>query len=138
MAKFYAVKEGKKPGIYMSWDECKEQVNGYSGAVYKSFTNEEEAKAFIKKEISSAIGLRGIARKSLILIVLIVAVLLDRLINNETWLFRTVVCYFYIANEAISLLENAAGMGLTIPAQLQEALIQLKSGNKKEINKDAQ
>ena len=29
MAKFYAVKEGKKPGIYMSWDECKEQVNGY-------------------------------------------------------------------------------------------------------------
>ena len=50
MAKFYAVKEGKKPGIYMSWDECKEQVNGYSGAVYKSFSNEEEAKAFIKKE----------------------------------------------------------------------------------------
>lgn len=95
-------------------------------------------KAFMKKEISSDIGLRGIARKSLILIVLIVAVLLDRLINNETWLFRTVVCYFYIANEAISLLENVAGMGLTIPAQLQEALIQLKSGNKKEINKDAQ
>ena len=50
MAKFYAVKEGKKPGIYHTWDECKEQVNGYSGAVYKSFTNEEEAKAFIKKE----------------------------------------------------------------------------------------
>ena len=50
MAKFYAVKEGKKTGIYHTWDECKEQVNGYSGAVYKSFTNEEEAKAFIKKE----------------------------------------------------------------------------------------
>ena len=30
MAKFYAVKEGKKPGIYHTWDECKEQVNGYS------------------------------------------------------------------------------------------------------------
>ena len=50
MAKFYAVKEGKKPGIYMSWDECKEQVNGYSGAVYKSFTSEDEAKAFIGKD----------------------------------------------------------------------------------------
>ena len=49
MAKFYAVKKEKNPGIYMSWDECKEQVNGYSGAVYKSFTNEEMAKAFIKK-----------------------------------------------------------------------------------------
>ena len=60
MAKFYAVKEGKKPGIYMSWDECKEQVNGYSGAVYKSFSNEEEAKAFIKKEerkVSDDLGL---------------------------------------------------------------------------------
>ena len=50
MAKFYAVKEGKKPGIYHTWDECKEQVNGYSGAVYKSFTNEEEAKAFLSEE----------------------------------------------------------------------------------------
>ena len=60
MAKFYAVKKGKKQGIYMTWDECKEQVNGYSGAVYKSFTNEEEAKAFIKKEerrISDDLGL---------------------------------------------------------------------------------
>lgn len=35
----------------MSWDECKEQVNGYSGAVYKSFTSEDEAKAFIGKEV---------------------------------------------------------------------------------------
>ena len=47
MAKFYAVKEGKKPGIYHTWDECKEQVNGYSGAVYKSFTN--EGKSIYKK-----------------------------------------------------------------------------------------
>ena len=56
MAKFYAVKEGKKTGIYHTWDECKEQVNGYSGAVYKSFTNEEEAKAFIKKEEKKKFG----------------------------------------------------------------------------------
>ena len=71
MAKFYAVKEGKKPGIYHTWDECKEQVNGYSGAVYKSFTNEEEAKAFIKKEerkqkIAEAldqVGLKGMEKK---------------------------------------------------------------------------
>ena len=53
MAKFYAVKEGKKPGIYHTWDECKEQVNGYSGAVYKSFSNEEEAKAFKKRRKKS-------------------------------------------------------------------------------------
>ena len=68
-------------------------------------------KAFVNKEVSSSIGLVGIARKSLILLVLIVAVLLDRLINSGTWLFRTIVCYFYIANEGISLLENTIAMG---------------------------
>ena len=35
--KYYAVKNGKVPGIYMSWDECRENVSGYSGAEYKSF-----------------------------------------------------------------------------------------------------
>lgn len=92
-------------------------------------------KAFINKEISSSVGLKGIARKCLILLVLIVAVLLDRLINNDTWLFRTLICYFYIANEGISLLENAIGMGLDVPDPLRDALIQLKEGNKKDITK---
>ena len=95
-------------------------------------------KAFVNKEVSSSIGLKGIARKCLILLVLIVAVLLDRLINNGTWLFRTLICYFYIANEGISLLENAICIGLDVPEQLKDALIQLKEGNKKEFKKDAQ
>ena len=50
MAKILCSKRRKKPGIYHTWDECKEQVNGYSGAVYKSFTNEEEAKSIYKKK----------------------------------------------------------------------------------------
>lgn len=90
-------------------------------------------KAYINKVISSDVGLKGIARKCLILVVLIVAVMLDRLMNNETWVFRTLVCYFYIANEGISLLENCAQMGLPIPEKLKDALVQLKEGNKKEI-----
>lgn len=49
-SKYYAVKAGKIPGIYRTWDECKAQVHGYSGAIYKSFSNEEEAKVFINKE----------------------------------------------------------------------------------------
>jgi len=93
-------------------------------------------KAYVNKEISSDIGLRGIARKSLILIVIIVAVLLDRLLNAGTWLFRTLICYFYIANEGISLLENCAQLGLPIPVKLQEALVQLQSGNKKGSKED--
>lgn len=93
-------------------------------------------KAFVNKEVSSSIGLVGIARKSLILLVLIVAVLLDRLINSGTWLFRTIVYYFYIANEGISLLENTIAMGLPVPEQIKDALIQLKEGNKKDISKE--
>ncbi|WP_243297058.1 ribonuclease H1 domain-containing protein [Bacillus litorisediminis] len=43
--KYYVVWIGRNPGIYTSWDECKEQVNGYQGAKYKSFSTEQEAKA---------------------------------------------------------------------------------------------
>lgn len=90
-------------------------------------------RAFINKEVSSDVGLKGIARKAVILIVLIVAVLLDRLLNTGTWVFRTIVCYFYIANEGISLLENCASLGLPVPEQIKNALSQLKDGEKKEL-----
>ena len=46
-AKYYAVKKGLTPGIYRSWDECKKQVDGYSGASYKSFKTEQEALAYM-------------------------------------------------------------------------------------------
>ncbi|QNQ81703.1 ribonuclease H family protein [Lactobacillus sp. PV012] len=48
--KFYAVRKGKRPGIYTSWNEAKEQVSGFSGAVYKSFTTLNEAEEFIDKK----------------------------------------------------------------------------------------
>lgn len=92
-------------------------------------------RAIVNQEVSSDTGLKGIARKTVILIVLIVAVLLDRLLNTGTWVFRTLICYFYIANEGISLLENCAGLGLPIPDKLKDALVQLKDGEKKDLNK---
>ena len=48
-AKFYSVFKGFKPGVYTTWDEAKEQVNGYPGAVYKSFKTEEEAKNWMTR-----------------------------------------------------------------------------------------
>lgn len=45
--KYYAVKKGKTPGIYLTWDDCKAQVEGYSGAIYKGFVSEEEAKQYM-------------------------------------------------------------------------------------------
>ncbi|MDB2102134.1 phage holin family protein [Clostridium paraputrificum] len=93
-------------------------------------------RAYVNKEVSSKVGLKGIARKAVIFVVLIVAVLLDRLLNTGNWVFRTLVCYFYIANEGISLLENCAGLGLPIPEKLKDALAQLKEGEKKELKQE--
>lgn len=47
--KFYAVKVGKVPGIYHTWDECKKQVHKFSGAIFKSFESKKEAEVFMVK-----------------------------------------------------------------------------------------
>ena len=79
------------------------------------------------KELCSNIGLRGITKKGLILVVLLVAVMLDRLLDNGTWMFRTLIAYFYIMNEGISILENCAALGVPIPEFLRQALKQLNN-----------
>lgn len=45
--KYYAVRVGKTPGIYLTWDDCKDMVDGYPGAKYKSFPTIQEAEAFV-------------------------------------------------------------------------------------------
>ncbi len=50
MGKYYAVKTGRVPGIYDNWEECRGQVEGYSGAEYKSFKLKKDAKAYIMGE----------------------------------------------------------------------------------------
>lgn len=45
--KIYAVKNGRVPGIYLNWEECKAQVDGYSGAIYKSFSNTDDASEYL-------------------------------------------------------------------------------------------
>lgn len=83
--------------------------------------------ATIQNKLNSKIGFNGIKKKGLILIVLIVAVLLDRLLNKNIWVFRTLVCYFYIANEGISILENCGKCGVPLPQKLLDTLEQLKN-----------
>lgn len=51
--KFYAVKKGVVPGIYTTWSECQANINGFSGAIYKGFTSEEEAKKFLGVDITN-------------------------------------------------------------------------------------
>ncbi len=45
--KYYAVAKGKTPGIYLTWNDCKAQVDGFSGAVYKGFATMQEAEEFV-------------------------------------------------------------------------------------------
>jgi ribonuclease HI len=51
--KYYAVRSGRKPGIYRTWDECKAQVDGYANAQYKGFSSREEAEAYLDYAITN-------------------------------------------------------------------------------------
>ena len=50
MGKFYAVKKGRIPGIYTTWDECQKQTSGFSGAIFHSFTNEDDALNYMQND----------------------------------------------------------------------------------------
>lgn len=82
--------------------------------------------------VNSEKGFKGLLKKITILYVVVLAVLIDRLIG-QGWVFRSLVCFWYAANEGISILENVASLGLPVPNQLINVLEQLKQGNKKEL-----
>ncbi|MBQ2945540.1 MAG: phage holin family protein [Clostridia bacterium] len=81
--------------------------------------------AVFTKTLSSSYGLLGILKKIAILCCVVVAVMLDRLLETD-FIFKTAFCYFMIANEGISVLENAGKMGIPLPQKLLDALKQLK------------
>ena len=88
--------------------------------------------AYQNNLLDSEVGFKGLVKKFMILVILIVPVMLDRLMNTGTWVFRTLVCYFYIANEGISLLENVSNLGVKIPDKLKDALVQLNKDESEE------
>lgn len=85
------------------------------------------------KRLSSSIGFKGISRKVLIFALVGVGHILDVLVIGNGSVLRTAVIFFYVSNEGISLIENAAHLGLPIPAKLKDVLEQLHDrGNKNE------
>lgn len=72
--------------------------------------------------LSSAVGLVGLLKKGLMMLVVLVAALLDTAIGAQTHVFRDAACWFYIANEGLSLLENLSMAGVPFPARLKEML----------------
>ena len=84
------------------------------------------------KKLSSAVGFKGIAKKVLILMLVGVANILDTNVVGGGAVLRGAVICFYLSNEGLSLLENAAYLGLPIPDKLREILAQLHNRSEKE------
>lgn len=82
--------------------------------------------AILEKSLSSEVGFRGLCRKVLILLLVGVGHLLDVAVLGGGAALRTAVIAFYTANEGVSIIENAARLGLPIPKKLRKALAQLK------------
>ena len=75
--------------------------------------------------LNSSVGFRGICRKVIIFALVGVGHLLDVQIFGETGVLRTAIIFFYLSNEGLSLVENAAHLGLPIPEKLHRVLEQL-------------
>ena len=90
--------------------------------------------AIVDKKLSSAVGFRGVCKKSFILMLVGVAHIIDLHVVGTGSALRGVVICFYMSNEGLSLLENAAHVGLPIPDKLKDILAQLHDRDKKETD----
>ena len=86
-------------------------------------------KAYNTKTLDSKIGFKGILKKVGILCIVALAVTVDR-ITGESGAIRTLVIYYFVANEGLSVLENLSIAGLPIPQSIKKALQALKKENK--------
>ena len=91
--------------------------------------------AIINRELSSAVGFKGIFRKVLIFLLVGIANIIDVQVIGTGAVLRTAVIFFYISNEGVSLLENAGYLGLPIPEKIKTVLEQLHDRAEKEEEK---
>ena len=84
-------------------------------------------------ELSSEVGFKGVTKKCMIILLVGIANIVDINVIGTGSVLRATVCFFYISNEGLSILENAAILGLPIPEQLKKVLKQIKNraGNEK-------
>lgn len=81
--------------------------------------------AIYNKELSSKIGFKGILKKFSYLCVVALSVVIDNL-TGQSGLIRTLVIYFFVANDGLSIIENMAEMGVKLPQKLIDSLEQIK------------
>lgn len=88
--------------------------------------------AVVDKKLSSEVGFKGIFKKVLIFALVGTGHILDTRVIGSGSVMRTAVIFFYLSNEGVSLLENAAYLGLPIPQKLKSVLEQLHDRAEKE------
>ena len=90
------------------------------------------AKGFKSKTLSSSKGFKGILKKVIIFVVVILAAQIDKIAGNETNLFRNGTVFFFISNDALSILENVGELGIKLPKFLKDAILKLRDSQPKE------
>ena len=93
--------------------------------------------AVYDKELSSEVGFTGICRKVLIFLIVGLANFLDVNVVGSGCVLRTAVIFFYLSNEGVSLLENAAHLGLPVPDAMKEVLEQLHNRSEVSVDTDS-
>ena len=88
--------------------------------------------AVVDHTLSSAVGFKGICRKVLIFALVGIGHILDTQVIGSGSVLRTAVIFFYISNEGVSLVENAAHLGLPVPEKLKAVLEQLHDRSEKD------
>ena len=89
------------------------------------------AKAAMQGKLSSAVGFKGLLKKVMIFVLVMVGTVVDKAIPAANHAIRSAVIMFYIANEGLSILENAGELGLPLPKLLKSALEKMKDSDKK-------
>ena len=89
-------------------------------------------RAFNSKTLSSRIGFTGILKKLGILLLVMLSVLIDR-VTGGTGAVRTLVIYYFVANEGLSIIENLGQAGLPIPAVIKRALRSLRDQSNEKV-----
>lgn len=82
--------------------------------------------------LSSKAGFIGLARKGFIMLIVLVATLLDRAIGSEAMAFQSATVFYYIANEGLSILENADLVGVPFPAIIRNHLESMRDDSGQE------
>ena len=91
------------------------------------------SKAYVSKKLNSNKGLKGIVKKLAMLCIVAVAVIVDR-ITGFTGMVRTLIIYYLVANESLSIIENLSEMNIIVPSFLRDKLEQIRDNNSKEEN----